>query len=375
MKKTTITLTLLASLAIASQRPGAVFLMIWPGARPTGLGGAFSAVADDASANYYNPGGLAFINSTVATLQHSNWLPGLYAGMYYEYMGFGHSIKDKGTVGFDVIYLSTGKTEVTGVGGINYGEYTTFDIALGPSYGFKLKPNLGFGMTFKLIYSYLVPSWVWTIPEIREELGINTGGTGVSWAFDAGLLYKISSKISIGASLQNFGPNISYTDTHASDPLPRMLRAGLRYEPLHTRLFKLLITPEINKVLVGMFYDPEDTLSFFQELGYELNESWKSLGVEFWYFDMLSLRVGYFEDATGARGGLVFNQGGSAQTHITLADYLFGGSAKRSGDFSGLGFTLGGGVKFKGFQFDIGVDQWIYDFPTSNYKFSLSYHL
>ncbi len=372
MKKATIAFALLASLAMASQRPGAVFLMIWPGARPTGLGGAFSAVADDACANYYNPGGLAFINSTVATLQHSNWLPGLYPGMYYEYLGFGHSLKERGTIGFDVIYLSTGETQVVGPDGVNYGRYTTFDIALGPAYGFKLKPNLGLGMAFKIIYSYLVPEWVFKIPIIREGLGIEAGGTGISWAFDLGLLYQISSKFSLGLNLQNFGPNISYTDTDASDPLPRMLRTGVRYEPLHTRLFRLFVTPELNKVLVGMFYDPEDSLSFFKELGYEFNEGWKSLGVEFWYFDMLSLRLGYFEDATGARGGLVFNDGGHT-SHITIADYIFGGKEKRSGDFSGLGFTLGGGVKFKGFQFDIGIDQWIYDFKTQNYKFSLSY--
>ena len=46
---------LLAGMACAAgQNPGAVFLEIWPGARPTALGGAFAATADDASATYYN---------------------------------------------------------------------------------------------------------------------------------------------------------------------------------------------------------------------------------------------------------------------------------------------------------------------------------
>lgn len=40
---------------------GAIFLMIRPGARASGMGSAFCAVADDATATYFNPAGLAFL--------------------------------------------------------------------------------------------------------------------------------------------------------------------------------------------------------------------------------------------------------------------------------------------------------------------------
>jgi long-subunit fatty acid transport protein len=89
---TWIALLLGCGLAAASQNPGAVFLMIWPAARPTALGGAFTAIADDASTVYYNPGGMAFLERTNATLMHCNWLPGLYPGMYYEYAGLTYSL-------------------------------------------------------------------------------------------------------------------------------------------------------------------------------------------------------------------------------------------------------------------------------------------
>ncbi|MDI6840264.1 MAG: hypothetical protein QMD71_05385 [bacterium] len=39
---------------------GAQFLLIAPGAKAAAMGSAFTALADDATAIYYNPGALAF---------------------------------------------------------------------------------------------------------------------------------------------------------------------------------------------------------------------------------------------------------------------------------------------------------------------------
>jgi hypothetical protein len=359
---------ILTNLIYASQYPGAVFLMIWPGARPTGLAGSFSAIADDASALYYNVGGLAFLNSTYATVMHANWLPGLYPDMYYEYLGFSRSLKNQGTIGFNVIYLTTGKTEVIDGSGNPLGEYTTFDVSIAGSYGFKINPNLGAGVTAKFIYSYLVPDWVW---DAMPELGIEAGGTGLSWALDAGVLYKPLHYLTVGASLANLGPNISYTSTGESDPLPRMLRLGVKYTPIQNQTVQLNVTPEITKVLVGLFYDVSGTKSFGQKLNYELWEAWKSIGIEAEFYDLVSVRLGYFEDISGQRGGILVNQGGSDE-HISLTDFLF---TKDHGDFAGrVGLCFGIGVQFKGFQFDVSNDQMIYDFDTKNYKFSLTYH-
>ena len=43
---------------------GALFLRIPVGARASGMGDAYTAVAEDASATWWNPAGLAFINRT-----------------------------------------------------------------------------------------------------------------------------------------------------------------------------------------------------------------------------------------------------------------------------------------------------------------------
>ena len=372
MRSSTIALVLvLLFISIAypgGENPGAVFLMIWPGARPTALGGAFTSVADDATTTYYNPGGLGFMNSLDVTLQHANWLPGLApegVDMYYEFLGAARSLKEKGTVGLNIIYLTTGKTEVINERGENLGEYTTFDIAATAGYGFKVLPKLSTGVSFKFIYSFLVPDWVF---KAMPELGIDAGGTGTTWALDFGLLYKPFNVLSLGAALQNIGPNIAYTTSGASDPLPRMLRLGLRYDPINNNLFRLSIIPEITKVLVGMFYDPQDTLTFSQEFSYEFKEAWKSFGIELTYYDLITARLGYFEDLTGARGGVRVIKDDREQ-YLSLTEFLF---TKHGGKFDKIGLTFGGGIKFKKFAFDISMDHLIYDFQTSNYKLSFS---
>ncbi|MCX7784757.1 MAG: PorV/PorQ family protein [candidate division WOR-3 bacterium] len=357
----------LIGLIYASEYPGAVFLMIWPGARPTSLGGAFVAIADDATAPYYNPGGLGFLNSSYATLMHSNWLPGLYPGMYYEYLGFSHSLRKQGTIGFNFIYLTTGETDVIDHNGNYLGKYTTFDVAISGSYGFKASPNVATGLSAKFIYSYLVPDWVFGA---IEELRGTTGGIGMSWAFDVGVLYKPLRYLSVGASLANIGPNISFSTSGESDPLPRMLRLGVKYTPVENQIIKVNITPEITKVLVGMFYDPDEEKTFAQELNYEIWSAWKSLGIEAWLYDIFSIRIGYFEDLEGARGGIRIIDVSGDERYLSLPKYLF---TKHGGRFNKIGLTFGIGVHYRGFQIDVGNDQMIYDFETSNYKFSFTY--
>ncbi|MFO7676322.1 MAG: PorV/PorQ family protein [bacterium] len=363
-------LLLAGGFAGASQNPGAVFLMIWPSARPTALGGAFASIADDASAVYYNQGGLAFLEGTHATLMHANWLPGLYPGMYYEYAGVTRQFQEKGIAGMNVIYLTTGETDVINEVGQFLGRYTTFDVAVAAGYGYPVLRNLGVGFSAKFIYSFLVPEWVW---EVMPELGIERGGTGVSWAMDAGVLYKPWDFLNVGLSLANLGPNIAYTSSGESDPLPRMLRAGFTAYPVRTEHFRLGVTPELTKILVGMFYDETGQKSSGQLLQAELRDAWKTLALEGHFRSGplgASARVGYFEDLTGARGGIVLEREGAGTEHYGIWDVL---TRKNLGKFQSLGLCFGGGIEYARFKFDLSVDQLIYDFKTNNYKFSFSY--
>jgi hypothetical protein len=309
---------------------------------------------------------MAFLEKTHATLMHSNWLPGLYPGMYYEYAGLTHQVPGYGNVGVNIIYLTTGETDVINEKGEYLGRYTTFDVAVAGGYGYPVLPNLGVGASAKFIYSFLVPQWVF---EAMPELGIERGGTGITWALDAGALYKPFDFLSAGLSVANIGPNIAYTSSGESDPLPRMLRLGLAYHPVRNKVADVAIVPEVSKILVGMFYDTTGTKSFNRKLQEELRDAWKSIGVEASFIGLLHARVGYFEDLTGQRGGIVLEK--ESQTyHYGIGDVL---SRKNLGKFKSIGLCFGGGLEFARLKFDLSVDQLIYDFPTSNYKFSFSY--
>ena len=312
----------------SATQAGAIFLAIYPGARPNGMGTAFTAIADDAMAVYYNDAGMAFQNETNITLMHASWLSGLFPGMYYQYLGFVHEFEGIGKIGGNIIYLTTGKTDATGPGGELIGRFSSFDLAAKLSYATKISDNLAIGIGGKFIYSHLVPTWI--LAAALPGAPARGGGTGVSWAVDLSAFYKSNIEgLNLGIALQNLGPNISFIEGGESDPLPRTLRFGVAYTPIDTRMNKLTGTAEITKILVGVTRNIRD----------EWNDTWKAIGAEYTLSELFTLRAGYFWDTVGER----------------------------------VGPTFGGGIRLGNLRFDIGVDSEIYAFPTDNYRFSLFY--
>src|ERR1700744_18403 len=58
------------------------------GSRAAGMGGAFTAIADDGSGAFYNPGGIAFAARTQLSLSGSVY--GLATGSFKDALGDGH---------------------------------------------------------------------------------------------------------------------------------------------------------------------------------------------------------------------------------------------------------------------------------------------
>lgn len=323
-------------LSAGTSEAGAVFLIIYPGARPNGMGAVFTSLSDDAIATYYNDGGMAFQEKNDVSLMHANWLPGLYPGMYYEFVSFVHPITN-GKLGGHVIYLTTGNTEGTDENGNKIGEWTTWDASVKLSYATALSKKLGVGIGAKFIYSFLAP-----VEVIRQLYGQNIryGGSGNSWAFDISSLYLLNKKTRLGLSLQNIGPDITYIEAGTGDHLPWTLRFGMSYEPINTKDGRFIIAVELTKILVGFQDDWKEIQTNAKEgYTYLYRDTWKAIGLEYVFGGIFSIRGGYFADETGKRKGP----------------------------------TFGGGIQLRNLRFDIGVDSNLYEFKTDNYRLSIHY--
>jgi len=164
----------------------APFLRIFVGSRGSAMGGAFVAIADDPSAMFWNPGGLAQMKKSAIFVDHSPYLPGL----DFNYFGFVLSAGSYGTVGVNVTALTTEKMLVTTPDQpMGTGEtFTAASMAVGITYSRYLTDRFSIGGTFKYV----------------NERIYNSTATGV--AFDIGTIFVTPFYgIRLGVSISNFG--------------------------------------------------------------------------------------------------------------------------------------------------------------------------
>jgi hypothetical protein len=371
VKTTILTVALLASATFAKPQPGLPFLLIWPTARSTALAGAMTGLADEVDAAYFNPAGLAFQTTAKANINYGNWLPGLYQGMFHAYAAGGVPVRlpflrgRNAFVGGSLTYMQVGETDIVNERGDFLGRFEAWRGAFAAAAAIELTECLAVGLQAKYIRSYWVPEW---FGRYLPEFGIDMSGTGSTWACDVGTLYRPSSHLSIGVSATNIGPGISYTSGGEHDPSPAMLRLGACWTPVSNRYVRLKVLPELDKMLVGMFYDTTGRKTFYRQLTEEWKDVWKAVGVEATAFNVVSFRLGYFEDLTNQRGGIVLEDEGQTY-HYDIYDLL---ARKNLGKFKSIGLCWGFGIGYKDyFRFDVSSDAAIYDFPTKNWKFSL----
>lgn len=197
------------SFASSPGTAGAQFLTIEQGARGLGMGGAFSAVADDAGALWWNPAGLARAELKELTFSHTAYIENVAT----EYLGFIRpSAQLHGTLGASLTYLSIPGIDGFDASGNSTGKLGAGGYVGGLSYATTLVPGLTAGASAKYI---------------SQKLG-STSGTG--FAADLGAQYR-AADYGLGFALQNLGP--SFKIGSESSPLPRTIRGGVFYVPLN----------------------------------------------------------------------------------------------------------------------------------------------
>jgi len=285
-----------------------------PGGRANGMGRAYSAVADDAYAPWWNPGATAFNRKTQLAGSHIPWLAGSgFNDMYYEYLGWNQYFRGLGNVNAHILLLDMGEQIQTDENNNEIGNFHSFEFAANAGYSYDVIPeHLGVGANFKLMYSYLGPGQP-TEPD----------GKAFGFAFDLGAKYQdfLTHGTNLSFAIQNIGPNITYIDQEQSDPLPMTVRLGAAYQILDMPMNKLLVSAEASKVLAN-----EDPLFQRFVTGWQhMDEAIYGFGAEYTYLDLISLRGGYFMDTAGSVTGPSFGAG---------LQYTFSKKYKLSADFS-----------------------------------------
>lgn len=307
MKRYVVILVLIVMFGMIAQQSFAVseaallFLLISPGARSAGMGESFVGVADDASAVFWNPAGLAYQNGRQITFMHANWLPGLTSDIFYEFLAYRMSIEGVGTIGFNVVYLDLGEQTRTDESGNELEKFSSNEYAISASYGSTVTDNLAMGVTLRFIRSNLSKFGA------GREIG---SGQASVFAFDIGTLYTfpfLNQKLTWGLNISNMGPKIAYIDEAQADPLPTNLKTGFAYKLINQKYNKLTIAADINKLLVtphgdkpaDPFYEALITSWYDEPFQREMDKITRSIGMEYWYSDLIALRAGYYFDKEG----------------------------------------------------------------------------
>jgi hypothetical protein len=232
-----------AQFNLGNQRAGTssgTFLKIGVGARAVALGEAFVAVANDPSAIYWNPAGLASMQRQEALLNHVSW-PG---DINYEHLAYVLPVRRfGGSFAFQLGVLSTDLDETDEYHPFGTGTTFTYsDFVAGVAYGRRWTDKLlvGFGIKY-----------------VREDLGSQVGGPVASATLvDLGSIYYLGyGSVRIATSLTNFGPEMApggtFTSTtgetrnyDAFDP-PIQFRYGLAFEAVENAQQRLTVATEI----------------------------------------------------------------------------------------------------------------------------------
>jgi len=250
------------------------------GARPLGMGGAFTAVADSSDSPFWNPAGLSSVNFNEITTTQTR----LSTDADHYYVSFVQPL-GRGTLGISWIQVGTGGLTQTSATVDAYNEVTNlgvfsyFSNAYLVSYGLNLTKKIAAGLTAKYLSS---------------DMTQISGGQASGYSVTPGVLVKPSDSLTLGLKVDELLNELKW-GTGSVEKSPPVLRLGLAVRPILPRisgLFALDFSQVLRSGYVGSV-----------AAGYE------------WAREGLALRLGYAESAITAGAGF--------QSGVAKIDYAY----------------------------------------------------
>jgi len=265
------------------------FLAIGVGGRSLGMGGAYAAVANDVTAGYYNPAGLAQINYPEVSLMHEERFGNLvnydYAAVAIPYgkdMSFGISVIRLGVDGIPdtrgaLIDRNTGEVISdpnfinSPSAGLDYSKITEFsdqDWAVYLSFAKKYSDKFYYGANVKLIYEGIAE--------------YNAYGIG----FDVGAWYTPFNNFSLGANLQDITTTLVAWSTGTNELISPTAKIGAAYK---FSFFGGQITPALD---LDIRFENRQYASEYNvgPVSFDMNT-----GLEYSFKNIFMVRAGYNE--------------------------------------------------------------------------------
>lgn len=314
----------------------AEFLLLGAGARGAALGGAYSAIADDIEAMYWNPGGLALLEEGGITISSYDYI----ADTKYNWVG--------------IAFPMSGGERVIGIQGASFGfsDQPVYTVDNPDGDGTTYSVNQSFiGLTYAQNFSDRFSAGV-TAKFISDRLG-RTDATAVAFDFGTNFHAMLGDKlIRTTFTISNLGTELKHTgsaleiETTRDPPLGQGNRAQ---DPVLARLTTTSFSlPTIFRV--GLAYDfwnaPAGRLTLMSEFNQPNNNSASAAGGIEWALTDIS-GSGF---SLVARGSYAYQP----DNDITLTGAAF--ATTLDSDENKDGIALGGGIAYARGGFGLSFD-------------------
>ena len=252
---------------------GAQFLQIGTSARATGMGSAFTAVADDASSVFWNPAGLVEVRGNEVHLSQVEWPADI--NLSSAILAFNPKVLP-GTFGISMRSLWLDPMPVR-TAYLPDGNGQTFDAG-----------SVGFGLTYSRFWTDKFSAG-FTLNYLHIGLAEEAVNTA---SFDFGIIYRIGVRdLRLGMVIQNLGGKITFDELPSK--MPAIFKVGAAFNVFKGENHSMLAS--------GEFQHPAD------------NAERANVGVEYKLKDLLYGRLGYNlgydSDALAWGFGVIINTG------------------------------------------------------------------